>query len=67
MNKLTPLKKQAKRAQRAFYTKQRGSWNGLCPVTKRIESGKTYCRAKSKRELLRDTNMRMCNIISFHK
>ena len=52
MNKLTPLKKQAKRAQRAFYTKQRGSWNGLCPVTKRIESGKTYC----KRELLRDTN-----------
>ena len=48
MNKLTPLKKQAKRAQRAFY--------GLCPVTKRIESGKTYCRAKSKRELLRDTN-----------
>ena len=28
MNKLTPLKKQAKRAQRAFYTKQRGSWNG---------------------------------------
>ena len=37
MNKLTPLKKQAKRAQRAFYTKQRGSWNGLCPVTKRIE------------------------------
>ena len=56
MNKLTPLKKQAKRAQRAFYTKQRGSWNGLCPVTKRIESGKTYCRAKSKRELLRDTN-----------
>ena len=34
MNKLTPLKKQAKRAQRAFYTKQRGSWNGLCPVTK---------------------------------
>ena len=56
MNKLTPLKKQAKRAQRAFYTKQCGSWNGLCPVTKRIESGKTYCRAKSKRELLRDTN-----------
>ena len=56
MNKLTPLKKQSKRAQRAFYTKQRGSWNGLCPVTKRIESGKTYCRAKSKRELLRDTN-----------
>lgn len=56
MNKLTPLKKQAKWAQQAFYTKQRGSWNGLCPVTKRIESGKTYCRAKSKRELLRDTN-----------
>ena len=56
MIKVSKVNKQAKRAQRAFYTKQRGSWNGLCPVTKRIESGKTYCRAKSKRELLRDTN-----------
>lgn len=48
MNKLTPLKKQAKRAQRAFYTKQRGSWNGLCPGHKADREWKDLLPSKEQ-------------------
>lgn len=53
MNRLIPLNKQSKRAQRAFHAKQRGSWNGLCPITKCVESRKNYSRPQSKCDLRR--------------
>lgn len=53
MTKMTPLNKQSKRARKAFYAARRGSWNGVCPVTKRVESGKRYRRTKGKEELRR--------------
>jgi len=56
MNKLVPLKKQSKRAQRAFYAKRHGSWNGLCPITKCVESGKNYSRAQFKQDLRRHSS-----------
>ena len=39
-----PLDKRSKRAQRAWYADRRGSWNGLCPVSRIRPSGKRYDR-----------------------
>lgn len=50
MKQIVPLKKQSKRAQRAFHSKQRGSWYGVNPVTQTVPSGKVYDRGKMKRE-----------------
>ncbi len=44
-----PIKGQ-KKALRAFYAQQRGSWGPLNPVSRRIPSGKTYKRSAFKAE-----------------
>ena len=31
-----PLKKQSKRAQKEYHSKQRGSWYGISPVTRTV-------------------------------
>ena len=49
MEKMTPLKKQSKRAQKEFHNKKRGSWNGINPVTRTVPSGKAYDRNQMKR------------------
>jgi len=46
MTKYIPLEKQSKRAQREYHAKKRGSWNGVCPVTKAVQSKKIYDRKK---------------------
>ena len=50
MKQIVPLKKQSKRAQRAFHSKQRGSWYDVNPVTRIVPSGKAYDRGRMKRE-----------------
>lgn len=45
-----PLKKQSKRAQKEYHSKQRGSWYGISPVTRSVPSGKAYDRKRIKRE-----------------
>ncbi|SBW00011.1 conserved hypothetical protein [uncultured Eubacteriales bacterium] len=50
MKKLIPLKKQSKRAKKAYHAKQRGSWHGVCPITRTVPSGRTYDRNRAKRE-----------------
>ena len=47
---MVPLKKQSKKQQREFYSSRRGSWNGVCPVTRSVESKKNYDRNQAKRE-----------------
>lgn len=49
----TPMAKRSKRAQRACYAAKRGSWNGLSPVTRVVQSKKTYDRNRVKREARR--------------
>ena len=44
-----PLRKQSKKAQRAYHAGQRGSWNGLSPVTRTVPSGWDYDRNRMKR------------------
>ena len=46
MRKLVPLKKQSKSAQRAHAALQRGSWEGVKPVTRVAESKKKYSRKR---------------------
>lgn len=50
MKQAIPLTKQSKKAQKAFHTVRRGSWNGVDPVTKIVPSGKAYKRSKFRHE-----------------
>ena len=49
----TPMAKRSKRAQHEHYAAKRGSWNGLSPVTRVVQSKKTYDRNHVKREARR--------------
>ena len=46
MKKLIPLKKQSKFAQKEHAARQRGSWEGVKPVTRVVESKKHYSRKR---------------------
>ena len=46
--KFIPLKKQSKRAQKEYHDKQRGSWNGVVPITRVIPNKKAYDRKRAK-------------------
>lgn len=46
MKKLIPLKKQSKSAQKEHAASQRGSWEGVKPITRVIESKKKYSRKR---------------------
>lgn len=50
MKQFVPLHKQSKKAQKEHYAKQRGSWNGISPVTRTVPNGKAYDRNRIKRE-----------------
>lgn len=50
MTRMVPLKKQSKRAQKKYHSSQRGTWHGLCPVTRTVPSAKVYDRKKRKQE-----------------
>ena len=54
MEKLVPLEKQSKKEQKKFHDRQRGSWNGVNPVTRIVPNGKAYDRNKMKRETNQD-------------
>ena len=51
MKQLIPLNKQSKKKKKEYHDKQRGSWNGISPVTRTVPSGKAYDRSKLKREI----------------
>lgn len=46
---MIPLRKQSKKAQRAFYAGRRGSFGALSPVTRVVPNGKRYDRRREKR------------------
>lgn len=48
--KMTPLKKQSKSKQRKYYSSERGSWNGVSPITRTVQSRRVYDRNRIKRE-----------------
>lgn len=48
MKQFVPLNKQSKKAQKEHHNKQRGSWNGISPVTRTVPNGKAYDRNRIK-------------------
>ena len=46
--KYVPLEKRSKRQQKEYHAQQRKTWQGINPVTKKVESAKVYNRKKSK-------------------
>lgn len=58
MKKFVPLEKRSKKEQKAYYANQRGSWNGVKPVTRSIPSKKLYNRKRTdRRDLLPDLSV----------
>ena len=54
MKKVIPLAKQSKKLQKQYHAKQRGSWNGISPVTRVVPSKKVYDRKKIKLTKIED-------------
>ena len=50
MTRLVPIRKQSKKAKKKYYAQQRGSWNGVNPVSRKVSNGKTSSRTKSRHE-----------------
>lgn len=48
MSHYVPLEKRSKKEQKAFHAAQRGSWNGVNPVSRKAESKKVYNRSRMK-------------------
>lgn len=47
--KMIPLEKQSKAARRKYYSNQRGSWNGVNPVTRVEVNRKAYNRKRDRK------------------
>ncbi|MCQ2452430.1 MAG: hypothetical protein MJ075_04760 [Oscillospiraceae bacterium] len=47
--KMVPLEKQSKAARRKYYSNQRGSWNGVNPVTRVEVNRKAYNRKRDRK------------------
>ena len=46
--KLIPLAKQSKKKQKQYHAQQRGTWNGVSPVTRTEPDRKKYDRNREK-------------------
>ena len=51
MKQYVTIDKRSKKAQKEYYSKQRGTWGELNPVTRSVPSGKTYNRTKNKQKI----------------
>lgn len=49
MEKFIPYEKLSKKKQKELNAKQRGTWYGLNPVTRKPESSKAYNRRKARK------------------
>ena len=45
---MIPLSKQSKKKQKQYHAQQRGSWNGVSPVTRTEPDRKKYDRNREK-------------------
>ncbi len=60
--KVTPLKKQSKKNQRKLHAAKRGTWNGVSPVTRIVQS-RRIVGMKISEAIVRSTkNRKLCNI-----
>lgn len=50
MKPYVTIDKRSKKARKEYYSKLRGTWGELNPVTRSVPSGKTYNRKKDKRK-----------------
>ena len=48
MNRFIPFEKLSKKKQRELNAKQRGSWYGINPVTRKPQNSKAYNRRKAR-------------------
>ena len=46
--KFVPLEKMSKKAQKAHHAKARGSWGGVCPVSRKGKSPHEYKMKKAQ-------------------
>ena len=51
MEKIISVEKMSKKAQKAYYARQRRDWNGLSPVTRCPANPKAYNRSRLKKAM----------------
>ena len=49
MEKFVPYEKLSKKKQREENARKRGSWNGVRPVSRKMENAKAYNRRKARK------------------
>lgn len=54
MKKFVPYEKMSKKQRREIDSKRRGSWRGVCPVTRTAETDKKHYSRKVKHRARRD-------------
>jgi len=52
-----PLKKQSKRARKAYHALQRADWNGVRPVTRVVPDKTAYDRRRQARDDRREARL----------
>ena len=50
MEKMIPLAKQSKASQREYHLARRGSWNGVSPITRIVQSRRAYDRTRDSQK-----------------
>ena len=50
MNNYIPFEKLSKKKKKEYYASQRGTWNGVNPVTKVVPNKKLYNRKKQPKD-----------------
>ena len=50
MKRYVPMDKQSKKARKAEYARQRGTWAGVSPITRIVPNRRGYDRNRLKRE-----------------
>ena len=50
MKRYVTIDKRSKKAKKEYYSKQRGTWGEINPVTRSVPSGKAYNRNKDKQK-----------------
>ncbi len=46
--KTVPIRKMSKKAQKEYHSRQRGTWEGVSPISRTVPSGKVYNRKRWK-------------------
>lgn len=64
MKRYVTIDKRSKKAKKEYYSKQRGTWGEINPVTRSVPSGKAYNRNKDKQKIGKSAENSVMDLMS---